>query len=331
MNSSNPLGSFLVSRRSRVRPSDAGIPVFGPRRVPGLRREEVAELAGVSAVYYTRLEQGRARHPSDAVLDALARVLHLDATERAHLYDLTRRAAPSSGGVPVQGPAQRLGDQASSSAPRGGVGAGGTGDAPGGAVRDQVHRLLAAVSAVPAYVLDAAMDVLAANHLARALVTGLARASTGPPNLARHVFLDPEARALYPQWDDVARQTVAFLRFSAGRRPQDAHLAETVVGLSSRSPEFRDLWASQEVREKGYGTKRFRHPLIGCLELDYETMALAGDTDTTLVVFTAPDADAEEALRLLGSWTARSPRPAPPLPGSAAAGTPGGSTLSGHR
>ncbi|MCC9738712.1 helix-turn-helix transcriptional regulator [Streptomyces sp. MNU89] len=300
MNSASELGAFLKSRRSRVLPGSAGLPVIGRRRVAGLRREEVADLAGVSVVYYTRLEQGRARNPSDAVLDALARVLRLDPTERAHLYDLARRAIPRAGPFPpaghVQGPADH-GDFEGSGSP---------GDAdvvPGVAVREDLHRLLAAVGAVPAYLLGPAMDVLAANDLARALVGGLG-ASTGRSNLARHVFLDASARDLYPRWEDVARQTVGFLRLSAGRRPGDTRLARVVTELSRRSPRFRELWAAQEVQEKSYGIKSFRHPLVGELDLAYQTLSLPGDEGRSLVVFTAPDPRADGALRLLGSWTA---------------------------
>ncbi|WP_282693318.1 helix-turn-helix transcriptional regulator [Streptomyces sp. CC208A] len=301
MNAANELGRFLTSRRSRITPEEAGLPVLGRRRVPGLRREEVADLAGVSVVYYTRLEQGRARNPSDAVLDALARVLRLDPTERAHLRDLAQR--PSA--------AEPEGD----------------GDAP---VRDGLRRLLAAVGAVPAYVLDPAMDVLDANALARALFGAPGRdpgwerdrerdrerEAARRFNLARHVFLDADARELYPRWADVARQTVGFLRLSAGRHPGDVRLARVVTELSRRSEDFRELWAGQEVREKTHGTKTFRHPVVGDFDLAYETLALPGDEGRTLVVFTAPDARADSALRLLGSWTAPAPARLGPEPDS---------------
>ncbi|MGW0777719.1 helix-turn-helix transcriptional regulator [Streptomyces sp. NPDC002835] len=297
MNQASELGAFLKARRSRVAPGAAGLPVVGRRRVAGLRREEVADLAGVSVVYYTRLEQGRARNPSDAVLDALARVLRLDPTERTHLYDLARRAvrraAPFQAG-PVQGTAED-GDS------------GDAGAVPGMVVREDLHRLLAAVGAVPAYLLGPAMDVLATNALARALLGGLGGpggASPAPSNLAHHVFLDASARDLYPRWDDVARQTVGFLRFSAGRRPGDPRLGRVVTELSRSSPQFRALWAAQEVGEKSYGTKSFRHPLVGGFDLAYETLSLPGDEGRSLVVFTAPDPRADSALRLLGSWTA---------------------------
>ncbi|MFI1940889.1 helix-turn-helix transcriptional regulator [Streptomyces purpureus] len=307
MNSVSELGAFLKSRRARVTPGAAGLPVTGRRRVAGLRREEVADLAGVSVVYYTRLEQGRARHPSDAVLDALARVLGLDPTERAHLHDLARlagrRGAPPTAGSPqnpwVQGDCKAPHDNGESGDP------GASEAVPGVPVREDIRRLLAAVGAVPAYLLGPAMDVLAANDLARALLGGPGGAP-GRWNLARHVFLAASARDLFPQWDDVARQTVGFLRLSAGRRPNDVRLGRVVAELSHRSPRFRELWAAQEVREKSHGTKSFRHPLIGELDLTYETLTLPGAEGQSLVVFTAPDPRADDALRLLGSWTARS-------------------------
>ncbi|MFE1577063.1 helix-turn-helix transcriptional regulator [Streptomyces fradiae] len=328
MNPASELGAFLKSRRARVTPERAGLPVLDRRRVAGLRREEVAGLAGVSAVYYTRLEQGRARNPSGAVLDALARALRLDPTERAHLYDLAHRAPAGrrAGGTPAGGGPSPV------TAPDG-TGAGvRAGAAEEARIRDGLRRLLAAVGAVPAYVLDPAMTVLAANPLGHALLGGRAghppggrtevpadgpagdggpaggpsrEADRRPPlNLARHVFLDGDARELYPGWADVARQTVAFLRLSAGRRPGDAGPARIVAELSRRSEDFRHLWAAQEVREKSYGAKRFRHPVVGTFDLTYETLGLPGDEGWSLVVFTAPDEHADAALRLLGSWTA---------------------------
>jgi len=263
-----------------VTPEAAGVPALGRRRVPGLRREEVAGLAGVSTVYYTRLEQGRATNPSDAVLDALARVLRLDATERAHLHDLAHPPQRRPTEPPHPG-ARR--------------------------VRADVRRLLDAVGAVPAYVLDPGMDVLAANELALALVPGLAGAPTGESNLARHIFLDTAARSLYPQWEQVARQTIGYLRFSAARHAHHPRLGNLVAELSAHSPEFRILWAAQDVREKTYGTKSFDHPLAGRFDLAYETLSLAGDEGQSLVVFTAVHGTAERALKRLSG----SPVPCP--------------------
>ncbi|WP_406177693.1 helix-turn-helix transcriptional regulator [Streptomyces sp. NBC_00996] len=281
MKQARELGRFLHSRRSHVSPQVAGVPALGRRRVPGLRREEVAELAGVSTVYYTRLEQGRATNPSDSVLEALARVLRLDATERAHLYALARQ------------PQHRAAESLSSEAQL---------------VRPDVRRLLDAVGAVPAYVLDSSMDILAANDLALALVPGFVGVPAGTLNIARHIFLDTTARSLYPHWEQVARQTVGFLRFSAARHAHHSRLGHLVAELSDLSPEFRGLWAAQEVREKTHGTKSFDHPVVGRIDLTYETLALPGDEGQSLVIFTAPCSTAETALKLLGSWAATSAR-----------------------
>ncbi|MFJ3994954.1 helix-turn-helix transcriptional regulator [Streptomyces parvus] len=281
MKQARELGRFLRSRRSHVTPESAGVPALGRRRVPGLRREEVAGLAGVSTVYYTRLEQGRATNPSDAVLDALARVLRLDATERVHLHDLAHPPRHGPTGLPRPG-VQR--------------------------VRANVRRLLDAVGAVPAYVLDPGMDVLAANELALALVPGLAGTPPGGPNLARHIFLDTSARSLYPQWDQLARQTIGYLRFSAARHAHHSRLGHLVAELSAHSPEFRILWAAQDVREKTYGTKSFDHPLAGRFDLAYETLSLPGSEGQSLVVFTALDGTAEGALKRLWGTPAACPQ-----------------------
>ncbi|WP_461026180.1 MmyB family transcriptional regulator, partial [Streptomyces sparsus] len=175
--------------------------------------------------------------------------------------------------------------------------------------RPRLRRLLEAVGATPAYVLAPGMDVLAANDLAYALVPGFAEAPAGTPNIARHIFLSATARELYPRWDDVARQTVGFLRFAAARHAGDVRLCHLVAELSERSDEFRRLWAEQEVLEKTHGTKRFDHPAVGRFDLDYETFGLPGDDGQSLVVFVAADRTAETALKLLGSWavTGRSP------------------------
>lgn len=283
MDTAHQLGGFLRSRRSRLTPEAVGLPDFGPRRVPGLRREEVAALAGVSAVYYVRLEQGRAANPSDAVLEALVRVLRLDETERSHLYDLARPPRVRTGnGESAQGPQP---------------------------VRPALRRLLDAVDAVPAYVLGPNMDVLAANHLARGLIISLIQTEPGNPNLARHIFLDPAAPERYPQWPQVARQTVAFLRFAAGRHGHQPRFTTLIAELQEQSAEFRRLWAAQDVEQKTHGTKHFNHPLVGEFGLSYETLSLPGDDGQALVVFAAePGGAADTALKLLGSWTAATPR-----------------------
>jgi transcriptional regulator with XRE-family HTH domain len=250
------LGDFLRTRRARLQPHDVGLPDYGRRRVPGLRREELAQLAGVSVDYYVRLEQGRDIHPSDPVLDAIAQALRLDDDERAHLIALVR-------------PRRRARRR------------------PSERVRPGVQRLLDQMGDVPAVVVGRRLDVLASNPLGAAL-TGLRE-----PNLMRHVFLDESARGLYPEWEQVAAQTVAFLRLSAGQDPDDAQLVELVGELSLRSDAFRRLWAKHDVKSKCFGVKRFAHPQVGPLELDYETLALP-DTDQLLVTYTAASGSASE-------------------------------------
>jgi transcriptional regulator with XRE-family HTH domain len=272
------LGEFLKTRRGRIRPEDVGLPALGRRRVPGLRREELAQLAGVSVDYYVRLEQGRAGHPSEAVLEAIARALRLDDAERAHLFDLSR-------------PARRRRT------------------APVERVRPEVRRLVDALHHIPAMVIGRRMDVLAWNPLAAALLADWGALPREERNSALHFFLDDGARDLYPDWDEHARATVGWLRLAAGRHPDDAGLAELIGELSMKSEEFRRLWPRHDVREKAHGTKRFRHPIVGPLTLAYESLALPGDGDQTLVLYTAePGSQSETALRLLGS--AAEPEPA---------------------
>ncbi|SFE87976.1 Helix-turn-helix domain-containing protein [Actinacidiphila alni] len=276
----NTLGGFLQSRRARIQPEDVGLPPYGRRRVPGLRREEVAQLAGVSVDYYIRLEQGRGRHVSDAVLDAVARVLRLDATERAHLRDLARpgqahTVAPVPGAVPSP------------------------------AVRPGVRLMLDSFHDTPAFVLGRRMDVLAWNALADALhgfsTPGASR------NMLQRVFLDPAAGDIYPDWSAVAAESVAYTRLRAGRHQDDEELEALVAELSTKSADFRRLWDDHLVKEKTYGVKRLVHPVVGRMDFGYETLALPGDPEQTIVVYTAPPGSAsEERLRMLASWTAKS-------------------------
>jgi transcriptional regulator with XRE-family HTH domain len=284
VDSDNRIGQFLRARRERLRPEDVGLPDYGRRRVPGLRREELATLAGVSADYYMRLEQGRERHPSDQVLDALARALELDDDAAAHLHELARPAARR------RRPAAR--------AER---------------VRPELRQLMRAWSHTPALVMGRRMDVLAANGLATALHGGFACGH----NLVRLVFLDPAARELYPDWDDIARDTVAVLRASVGPDLDDPQLTELVGELSLKSAEFRRLWARADVREKKHGVKRFVHPLVGELTLRYESFAVSGKPGQVLIVYHAePGSATEQALALLSSLavdeatTPADPRPA---------------------
>jgi hypothetical protein len=270
---------FLTSRRARVTPDEVGLRSFGgARRVPGLRREEVALLAGVSVDYYTRLERGSATGVSDTVLESLARALRLSDAERAHLFDLVRarQSVPRTRRRP---------------APKG--------------VRPSVQRMLDAMTGAPALVRNGRHDLLAANELGRALYSAQLDSVVGPPNSARFVFLDPRAPEIYVEWDTVANDIVASLRAEAGRDPYDRDLSDLVGELSTRSEPFRTLWAAHDVRVHDTGRKRIRHPLVGELDLTYESLELVADPGLSLFAFTAePGSRSEEGLRLLASWAA---------------------------
>jgi transcriptional regulator with XRE-family HTH domain len=278
----NDFAEFLSSRRARITPEQAALPTYGKRRVPGLRREEVASLAGVSIDYYRRLERGNVSGVSDSVLEALARALQLDDAERAHLYDLARAANPVA-------PKRRRPLQQR--------------------VRPVVQRVLDSVGA-PALVRNARVDYLAANRIGRALYAPLFESREQPPNSARFTFLDPAAGEFYPDWERVAGDLVAHLRSEAGRNPHDRGLSDLVGELSTRSAEFRTRWAAHNVRFHRAGAKRIHHPLVGDLDLSYETMELSADSGLTMTIYTA-DADSacQQALDLLASWAA-TPDPA---------------------
>jgi transcriptional regulator with XRE-family HTH domain len=269
---------FLRSRRARIRPEDAGVPTHGgPRRVPGLRREELAQLAGVSVDYYIRLEQGRNLNPSEAVLDAVSRALRLDSTERAHLFDLARPA-----------PARRR------RAPR-----------RPQRVSPVMHQLLETLeqSASPAFIIGRRMDVLAINRLGRALICDFYALPAGRRNKARFMFLDENARSLYQDWDIVAAETAAVLRLDAGRHPDDPDLAALVGELSVRSKHFRHCWADRKVLVRTTGQKRYHHPVVGELTIDYQALTLPEDPEQTLFIYTTkPGTPSHEALRLLAHW-----------------------------
>jgi transcriptional regulator with XRE-family HTH domain len=270
---------FLTSRRARITPEQAGLPVFGgTRRVPGLRREEVALLAGVSVDYYTRLERGNASGVSDTVLEALARALQLDETERTHLFDLARATQASP-------PRKRRRAQQR--------------------IRPSVQHMLDAMVDVPAFVRNGRLDILGANSLGRALYAGQFDSPVRPPNTARFFFLDPSATTFYAEWERVATDVVAVLRAEAGRDPYDRDLSDLVGELSTRSEVFRTLWATHNVRRHDTGLKRFRHPVVGELNLTFEAMELVADPGLTLFVYTAePGSKSAQALNLLASWTA---------------------------
>ena len=272
---------FLSSRRGRITPEQAGIePYGGRRRVPGLRREEVARLAGVSVDYYTRLERGNLSGVSDSVLDAIAGALDLDRAEHDHLYDLAR-AANTSGRKRA----------AAAAAPAG--------------VRPELQYLLDAITEAPAFIGNNRMDIVAANTLGYALYSDLYRNPSRPANHSRFIFLDPRAHNFYTDWDRAANTNVAILRREAGRNPHDKGIAELIGELSMRSDEFRTLWAAHHVRRHYAGTKFFQHPVMGLLELNYQVLGLEEDPGHTLTVYPAtPGSPSEEGLKLLASWAA---------------------------
>ncbi|MEW1809619.1 helix-turn-helix transcriptional regulator [Pseudarthrobacter phenanthrenivorans] len=272
---------FLSSRRGRITPEQAGIePYGGRRRVPGLRREEVARLAGVSVDYYTRLERGNLSGVSDSVLDAIAGALDLDRAEHDHLYDLARAANTS--GRKRAAPAA----------------------APAG-VRPELQYLLDAITEAPAFIGNNRMDIVAANTLGYALYSDLYRNPSRPANHSRFIFLDPRAHNFYTDWDRAANTNVAILRREAGRNPHDKGIAELIGELSMRSDEFRTLWAAHNVRRHYAGTKFFQHPVVGLLELNYQVLGLEEDPGHTLTVYPAtPGSPSEEGLKLLASWAA---------------------------
>ncbi|WP_280266356.1 helix-turn-helix transcriptional regulator [Nocardia wallacei] len=273
------LKEFLRTRRARLNVEDMQIGgTGGVRRVPGLRREEVAQLAGVSVDYYSRLEQGRNLNVSDEVLDAVARALRLDEVERSYLFQIAR-ANPRRARRRTPARVQR--------------------------VRPGVRRILETLDDVtPAFVFGRRMDILATNRLARALMTDFEALPPRDRNMLRYTFLDESARELYVDWEEVARDNVAVLRLDAGRHPDDPLLTELVGELAVKSPEFRRWWADHNVRERSHGTKRYHHPLVGDLTIDYESVSLPGDPDQTLCIYTAEAGSASEtALRLLATWT----------------------------
>jgi transcriptional regulator with XRE-family HTH domain len=272
---------FLTTRRAKVTPEQAGLPAYGGhRRVAGLRREEVALLAGVSVDYYTRLERGNLSGVSDSVLEALARALHLDDAERAHLFDLARTANTTV---------------ASARGRR----------RPTSKLRPAVQRLLDAMTMAPAYVRNGRLDVLGANPLGRAVFAPVFDTAAVRPNLARFIFLDPAAQEFYQDWDSLAGDTVALLRAEAGRDPYDRGLTDLIGELSTRSEVFRTWWAAHDVRLHRSGVKRLCHPVVGELTLAYESLDLIADTGLRLNAYTAEaGSPSQEALDLLASWSA---------------------------
>jgi transcriptional regulator with XRE-family HTH domain len=292
---------FLASRRARITPDRAGLPAYGGnRRVPGLRREEVAMLAGVSVDYYTRLERGNLGGVSESVLESLAEALQLDEAERAHLADLAR-AANTTGAARTRARRRKP-----------------------ATVRPVVQRMVDAMTGAAVVVRNGRLDVLATNTLGRALYAPMYDSPSylpgRPLNTARFHFLDPNTARRYwgDRWPKVAHDAVAILRGEAGRNPYDSALTALVGELSTRSEDFRRLWASHDVRLHRTGTKVFHHPQVGALELDYEALELPGDPGLQLNVYTAaPGSPSDDGLKLLATWAATA------LAESAPAGAPG--------
>jgi transcriptional regulator with XRE-family HTH domain len=280
MDARQEIREFLTSRRAKLQAADVGLPDYGARRVPGLRREEVAVLAGVSVPYYSRLERGDLAGASDSILDALAGALRLDDAERAHLIDLARAVQPLPP-PPRRRPAKDR-------------------------MRPSVQHVLEAITGAAALLLNDRHDILAANALSRALFLELLDGHERP-NFARFIFLDPRARDFYLDWDNVARDVAAALRATAGRKPDDRALSDLVGELSTRSQEFRQAWARHDVRFHNSGIKRLHHSQVGDIELRYEGLEVASDTDLTIYVYTAdPGTRSAEMLALLGSIAATS-------------------------
>ncbi|MFF4499134.1 helix-turn-helix transcriptional regulator [Streptomyces sp. NPDC001401] len=301
MEALSELGDFLKSRRAALRPEDVGLtPHPTRRRVAGLRREELAMLAGVSITHYTRLEQGRGNGASDAVLEAIARTLRLSEDETAHLKSLAR---PVSGSRPAPARAEQAGASA--------------------------RQLLAAMTEVPALVLDRRGDVLAWNPLGHALLAGhLAPDSPAAPatrpNVIRMLFLDERYRELYPDRAEEARLAVASLRLVAGRHPDDRRLAQLIGELSMKSGEFTALWARHPVRTCTSGVKRLHHPLVGPMDLSFENLLIPGGSGQRLIAYTAePGSPCEAALRLLSGVTAPAAAHRPSYASGRRAGDPG--------
>jgi hypothetical protein len=271
---------FLTTRRARISPEQAGLPVYRTdrRRVSGLRRGEVALLAGISPEYYIRLERGNATGISESVLDGLAHALQLDQAERAHLLDLLRTASTTR--RPPRQPARKR-------------------------VRPTVQRVIDSMHVTPAFVLNGRLDILAANDLGRALYAPMYADPVRPPNNARFVFLDPCATEFFRDWNKAANDTVALLRAEAGRDPYDRGTSDLIGELSTRSDEFRHRWAAHDVRIHTTGVKLLHHPVVGDLDLPFESFPMGVDTSQSLLAYTPePGSPSQDALNLLASWAA---------------------------
>jgi transcriptional regulator with XRE-family HTH domain len=284
MDNQSEVREFLMSRRAKLTPELAGLPAGPNRRVAGLRRTEVATLAGVSVEYYAKLERGAIAGASSSVLDAIAVALQLDDTERTHLFDLARAAD----GIPLSGrPRRRVSKTAVS--------------------RPSLQWALGTITGGIAFVRNQHQDLLATNELGRAFYSPLIGDGGRTPNLARFQFLDPASRDFYPDWDLFSEMCVAIMRTEAGRDPHDKGLHDLVGELSTRSDTFRRLWGAHDVRTHGSGTKRFNHPVVGELILAYEELAVTADPGLVLMIYSAePGSPSAERLQLLASWAATS-------------------------
>jgi transcriptional regulator with XRE-family HTH domain len=282
MDSAQEIREFLTTRRARLTPAQAGLPDFGGRRrVTGLRREEVALLAGMSTEYYVRLERGNAKGVSEAVLEGISRALQLSEAERTHFYNLVRAA--NAGARP-----QRRRPPARASR-----------------LRPAVQQMMEAMTHQPTIVQNGRGDIVAANRLGAAFYSPMYAQPQRPVNFGRFVFLDARSHTFFPDWDDAAAQTVALLRSAAGRDPYDRDLSDLVGELSTRSEAFRTLWAAHDVRLHHYGTKRVHHPVVGDLELAFEALEMTSDKGLSLIAYTAPPGSAShDGLQLLATWAA---------------------------
>jgi transcriptional regulator with XRE-family HTH domain len=279
MDTRSEIRDFLTSRRARIKPEDVGLTTYGARRVPGLRREEVATLAGVSVDYYNRLERGNLGGASESVLDALAGALRLDEAERVHLHDLARASQPGSPRRQRRSAKQN--------------------------VRPSVQWMLDSMTGSAAIAENGRLDALATNRLGRAFYSDLFDGSGRLVNFPRFIFLDPRAKDFYADWERAAKDCVALLRSEAGRNPYDRELSDLVGELSTRSEEFAGRWARHEVRLHNKGVKQFDHPVVGELELSYNRIELPADPGLAIIAYTPePGSKSAEAFDLLASWAA---------------------------
>ncbi|TAP25565.1 MULTISPECIES: helix-turn-helix transcriptional regulator [Micrococcaceae] len=288
MDHQDDLSQFLISRRAKLNLQQVGLPDYGGRRrVPGLRREEVALLAGMSAEYYKRLERGNAKGVSESVINGISRALQLNSAEHSHLLDLVRA-------VNVGASSQRR------AAPR------------KTQLSADVLQTISAMSTVPVFVQNGRLDAIATNDLGRALFSPMFQDQSQPVNAARFIFLDPKAQEFYRDWEANAHQIVALLRAEAGRSPYDRQLSDLVGELSTRSNFFGKLWGAHDVREHRTGTKSVHHPLVGDLDLTYVGVDLSVDRGNQMLIFSAePGSASHDGLQILAQWTKTAPAQSP--------------------